>query len=101
MKRLITNSQCRACRHFQGYSQEDGTERSEQLICAAFQDGIPDEINFNEVDHRQEVDGDGGLRWEPRREDSVHPLQKSDEQKAMDGAEQETDSDGTTQTQGE
>lgn len=34
--------------------------------CAAFPDGIPDAVFTNRKDHRQSVDGDHGIRWEPR-----------------------------------
>jgi hypothetical protein len=31
--------------------------------CTAFPDGIPDEVYYNELDHRQPVDGDHGIRF--------------------------------------
>ena len=39
---------------------------AETLSCDAFPDGIPDGILDNEVDHREPVDGDGGLRYDPK-----------------------------------
>lgn len=38
--------------------------------CGAFPDGIPQPILDNEVDHRKPVDGDQGIRFEPRSENS-------------------------------
>jgi hypothetical protein len=31
--------------------------------CAAFPAGIPEQVYFNELDHRQPVDGDHGIRF--------------------------------------
>lgn len=33
--------------------------------CKAFPGGIPNEILWAEVDHRQPIEGDGGIRFEP------------------------------------
>ena len=60
------HSQCIECRHLQ-QGREDWT-------CAAFPTGIPNNVADTTLDHRQEVEGDGGVRWEPRFADSVHPL---------------------------
>jgi len=42
-------------------------------ICDAFRVGIPDEIWWNRVDHRQGVDGDHGLQWQPLAKGIVFP----------------------------
>lgn len=56
-------SQCGTCVHFRSpFSQKDFGGGP---FCAAFPDGIPDEIYDNLVDHRRSVDGDHGVRWEP------------------------------------
>ena len=34
-----------------------------KIECAAFPEGIPDEIWNMQVDHREPVDGDHGLQW--------------------------------------
>lgn len=49
-----------------GGLRRDGSDR-----CGAFPDGIPQAILDNEADHRQPVDGDQGIRFEPRSENSV------------------------------
>jgi hypothetical protein len=59
-------SQCGACAHFRSpFSRGDG-DYSGDPFCAAFPDGIPDEVYDNRLDHRQPIDGDHGVRWESR-----------------------------------
>jgi len=54
-------SQCGACARFRSpFSMEPFRDGP---FCAAFPDGIPDQIYRNEVDHRQPVTSDHGLRW--------------------------------------
>jgi hypothetical protein len=36
----------RRCKHLGGVAQSDGTELTEVCICAAYPDGIPDEIAY-------------------------------------------------------
>ena len=36
-----------------------------ELYCDAYPESIPDEMVNNEVDHREPVKGDSGLRFEP------------------------------------
>ena len=50
---LIFDSQCDVCRH-----------KREGNTCAAFPDGIPDEILTNAHDHRKAYPGDKGIRFE-------------------------------------
>lgn len=52
---------CPTCRHMIGVDVEAG-----RYICVAFPDGVPDEIMTGEIDHTQPVDGDHGIRYEPR-----------------------------------
>lgn len=53
-------SQCLSCEHFRSpLDFPDADERT----CAAFPDGIPEEIWANRADHRREFPGDGGIRW--------------------------------------
>lgn len=43
------------------------------LGCDAYPNGIPDEIHFGGLDHRQPLDGDGGITFEP--EEGLTPVQ--------------------------
>ena len=49
---------CMDCKHF---INEKGTPR-----CAAFPDGIPEEIWMGEVDHVKPYKGDGGIQFEKK-----------------------------------
>lgn len=60
-------SQCGVCANFRSPLSLPEPERlTRGPFCAAFPDGIPDRVFGNEVDHRQPVDGDHGVRWESR-----------------------------------
>jgi hypothetical protein len=48
------SDQCISCARFEGFGK-----------CEAFPEGIPNEIMSGEFDHRQEHEGDHGLRWIP------------------------------------
>lgn len=54
-------SQCHACVHL---VMEFGNWH-----CAAFKDGIPDEVKDNALDHREPIDGDNGIRFEAKAGD--------------------------------
>lgn len=61
-------SQCiGSCVHYRSpFSRTDGNF-SGRPFCAAFldtEDGIPDAVLENEIDHRQPIDGDKGVRWQ-------------------------------------
>ena len=53
---------CLWCRHLHG---RDDDIMPVRLACSAFPDGIPAKILGNRVDHRDPVDGDNGVRFEP------------------------------------
>lgn len=55
-------SQCAACVHYR--SPFSVTPFRDEAFCAAFPDAIPDRVYGNEVDHRQPIEGDHGVRWE-------------------------------------
>lgn len=51
---------CHDCRHFNAESQE--------MVCAAFPEGIPGEIAVGREDHDMPYPGDHGIQFEPRPE---------------------------------
>lgn len=53
---------CLACQH---YWREE-SKRSGRKVCAAFPDGIPEEIWERIVDHKQPYPGDHGIQYELR-----------------------------------
>lgn len=54
----------RRCKYFAGVSQPDGTEATERVVCAAFPNGIPDEIAYGDNPHTHPVEGDNGIQFE-------------------------------------
>jgi hypothetical protein len=42
--------------------------------CSAFPQAIPYEIQINEIDHRQPIEGDNGIQWKPYKKGIKHPL---------------------------
>lgn len=56
---MLMNFRCfeRKCIHFLRIEQRDGTEESEQVVCKAFPDGIPDEIAFGNNLHKEKYPG--------------------------------------------
>lgn len=55
----------RKCKHFTGVSQPDGTEMTETVVCAAFPQGIPQEIAYGDNPHTEPYPGDNGIQYEP------------------------------------
>jgi hypothetical protein len=56
---MIYRSLCTMCVH------KSNDEETDQPICLAFPQGIPDEIVRLGFDHREEYPGDGGVRFTP------------------------------------
>ena len=54
--------QCTYCSHWRS---PIGTG-SDKQTCVAFPKGIPDDIWWNQADHRKPFPGDHEVRWEPR-----------------------------------
>jgi hypothetical protein len=54
----------RGCAHFVGVVQKDGTEGTEIVACAAFPNGIPDDIAYGDNLHLVPVAGDHGIQYE-------------------------------------
>jgi len=60
-------SQCGACVHLHPLTGEAWWSPTRQRrTCDAFPDGIPEAVFGNELDHRQPVDGDHGIRFEAK-----------------------------------
>lgn len=53
----------RKCIHFQGIS-DDEDEAKQVPICAAFPDGIPEQISYGENLHLEPFPGDHGIQFE-------------------------------------
>lgn len=51
--------QCLTCVHW-----VPGTPETSVPTCGAYAGGIPDEIWWNQTDHRQPAEGDHGIQWE-------------------------------------
>jgi len=54
---------CLFCKHYHQANQEANT-------CAAYPDGIPQEIILCSADHRRPYEGDNGLRFSPADRDA-------------------------------
>jgi len=60
------NCSIRNCRHFIGVEQPDGTEESEIVVCAAFPQGIPDDIAYGKNKHMTRYKGQSNdIVYEP------------------------------------
>lgn len=61
-------SQCSACARFVSPFDVPRDRRPSGPTCAAFPAGISDRVYRNVLDHRQPIQGDGGIRWESNGE---------------------------------
>jgi hypothetical protein len=53
---------CQSCKHYGPC--KDAEVPGLGACCEAFPAGIPDAIYVDGADHRQPMDGDGGVQWE-------------------------------------
>ena len=61
---LELSEQCYFCQHFNSEFNSD-----EEINCAAFKSGIPEEILTGEHDHTKPYKGDNGIQFEPIEDD--------------------------------
>jgi len=63
---MITEPVCskRKCRWFFGVKQDEEVEATERVVCAAFPDGIPEEIAYGDNLHTSPHPGDDGIQFE-------------------------------------
>ena len=61
---MIPEPRCyaRRCRHFTGVVGED--EAQQHVTCAAFPDGIPEDIAYGDNKHLTPYPNDNGIRYE-------------------------------------
>lgn len=64
----VGGKQCNRCKHYIGYN-----EALLRNCCAAFKNGIPTKILFDEFDHRHPYPGDNGIQFEPKEETEAAP----------------------------
>lgn len=65
----VVEPQCLACKHWDPESP---------MVCAAFPDGIPQEIIDGQADHDEPVDGDHGIQFEPSEDSRANPYHGAD-----------------------
>ena len=57
--RIVAINSCISCKHFNYKNKSANT-------CAAFQEKIPDVIFLGKNDHKEHIDNDNGIKYEPR-----------------------------------
>jgi len=57
----------RKCRHYRGVLWLGDEESTEVNVCAAFPEGIPDEIAYGENPHTKPFQGDNGIQFEKKK----------------------------------
>lgn len=64
---VLAISQCSTCIHSVSPLTLPEPARYERgLFCAAFPDGIPQEVLDDTLDHREPIVGDHGIQWESK-----------------------------------
>ena len=65
---MVKNLLCPRCKHFGDEIEKDGFPEFMPLNCKAYPDGIPSKVYFMELDHRNPIDGDNGIKFEPKQD---------------------------------
>jgi hypothetical protein len=47
------------------------------FVCPAFPDGVPEDIYYNRVDHRQPFNGDNGIHFEPKDQQAAEYVEQT------------------------
>lgn len=68
MTSRVAPPQCASCQHWRSPLDSGLVEQT----CTAFPGDIPDEIWWNQFDHRKPYEGDHGIRWESL-DGAIHP----------------------------
>lgn len=55
---MVQFSQCMDCKNYIGKNEK------EKFYCHAFPDGIPEDVFWNKIDHKKNIDGDKGIKFE-------------------------------------
>ncbi|MDD6570767.1 MAG: hypothetical protein PUF12_00105 [Thermoflexaceae bacterium] len=55
---MVVFSQCLDCKNFIGKDKEG------KYICKAYPEGIAEDIFWNRVSHKENIDGDKGFKYE-------------------------------------
>jgi hypothetical protein len=62
---MLGNTMCFGCARFRPYDRD----HPDGAYCAAFPEGIPDDLLFQNVDHTQPYPGDNGIRFLAKSQD--------------------------------
>ena len=68
---MMLSKECADCKHYIGLKtiQIDEKEEGQTFdICSAYPDGIPDVIIDGIKSHKDPIEGDRGIQYEPREE---------------------------------
>jgi len=69
----MTIGQAPICMGCKNYNRLD----ADKLSCTAFPQGIPDKIIMGEVSHREHVEGDKGIKFEPLSQEEAEAFKRA------------------------